>query len=183
MTRASIRLRSAAALSAIVTLIWLGTALVTARLLTSELNEVFDSALQETGQRILQLAVVDVLERDEEGVTRHVMALDDHDEHFTYIVRDDRGRVLLTSHRADPARFPAFAETGFHQTEDRRFYHETAVRGTIALTIAEIDEALALLNQQEKVLAKMPRDFIRDQTNTELIAISMDELGISREAA
>ena len=55
MTRASIRLRSAAALSVIVTLIWLGTALVTARLLTSELNEVFDSALQETGQRILQL--------------------------------------------------------------------------------------------------------------------------------
>lgn len=137
MTRASIRLRSAAALSVIVTLIWLGTALVTARLLTSELNEVFDSALQETGQRILQLAVVDVLERDEEGVTRHVMALDDHEEHFTYVVRDDLGRILLTSHRADPARFPPFAESGFHQTDELRFYHETAVRGTIALTIAE----------------------------------------------
>jgi two-component system OmpR family sensor kinase len=137
MTRASIRLRSAAALSVIVTLIWLGTALVTARLLTSELNEVFDSALQETGQRILQLAVVDVLERDEEGVTRHVMALDNHEEHFTYVVRDDQGRILLTSHRADPARFPAFAESGFHQTGDLRFYRETAVQGTIALTIAE----------------------------------------------
>ena len=37
----------------------------------------------------------------------------------------------------DPARFPAFAETGFHQTPDLRFYHEAAVRGTIALTIAE----------------------------------------------
>lgn len=137
MTRPSIRLRSAAALSVIVTVIWLGTALVTARLLTSELNEVFDSALQETGQRILQLAVVDVLERDEEGVTRRMMALDDHEEHFTYVVRDDRGRILLTSHRADPALFPAFAETGFHQTQDLRFYHEPAVRGTIALTIAE----------------------------------------------
>ena len=137
MTRPSIRLRSAAALSVIVTVIWLGTALVTARLLTSELNEVFDSALQETGQRILQLAVVDVLERDEEGITRHVMALDDHDEHFTYIVRDDRGRVLLTSHRADPELFPAYAETGFHESDDQRFYHETAVQGTIALTIAE----------------------------------------------
>ena len=53
----------------------------------------------------------------------------------------------------------------------------------IALTIAEIDEALALLNQQQTVLARMPRDFIQDQTNTELIAISMDELGISREEA
>lgn len=137
MTGASIRLRSAAALSLIVTLIWLGTALVTARLLTSELNEVFDSALQETGQRILQLAVVDVLEREEEGLTRRVMALDEHEEHFTYVVRDDEGRILLTSHRADPARFPAFTKTGFHQTGDLRLYHETAVQGTIALTIAE----------------------------------------------
>ncbi len=137
MTRASIRQRSAAALSLIVTVIWLGTALMTARLLTSELNEVFDSALQETGQRILQLAVVDVLSREEEGVSQRVMALDDHAEYFTYIVRDDQGRVLLTSHRADPARFPAFAATGFHDAEGLRFYHETAVRGTIALTIAE----------------------------------------------
>ncbi len=137
MTRASIRLRSAAALSVIVTLIWLGTALVTARLLTSELNDVFDSALQETGQRILQLAVVDVLGRDEEGVTQRVMALDDHEEYFTYVVRDDRGRVLLTSHRADLKSFPAFFDAGFHQTKDLRFYHEAAVRGTVALTIAE----------------------------------------------
>jgi two-component system, OmpR family, sensor kinase len=137
MTRPSIRLRSAAALSLIVTLIWLGTALLTARLLTSELDEVFDSAMQETGQRILQLAVVDVLGREEEGIAQRVMALDEHKEYFTYIVRDDRGRVLLTSHRADPGRFPAFTDTGFHQAGDQRFYHEAAVRGTIALTIAE----------------------------------------------
>lgn len=137
MTRPSIRLRSAAALSLIVTLLWLGTALVTARLLSSELDEVFDSALQETGQRILQLAVVDVLGREEEGVTQRVMALDEHEEYFTYIVRDDQGRILLTSHRAEPARFPAFTETGFHQADDQRFYHESAVSGTIALTIAE----------------------------------------------
>lgn len=137
MTRASLRLRSAAVLSLIVTLIWLGTAVVTARLLTSELDEVFDSALQETGQRILQLAVVDVLGREEEGVTQRVMALDEHEEYFTYIVRDDLGRILLTSHRADPTLFPEFTETGFHQTPDLRLYHETAVRGTVALTIAE----------------------------------------------
>ena len=137
MRRASIRLRSAAALSLIVTLMWLGGAVLTARLLTQELDEVFDSALQETGQRILQLAVVDVLGRDEEGVTQHVMALDKHEEYFTYIVRDDRGRVLLTSHSADPARFPLFQQPGFHVAQDLRFYHEAAVRGTVSLTIAE----------------------------------------------
>ena len=52
----------------------------------------------------------------------------------------------------------------------------------IALTIAEIDEALALLNRQEKALAKMPRDFVRDQTNTELINIELELLGL-KEAA
>ena len=83
MMRPSIRLRSAAALSLVVTVIWLVTAGVTARLLHSELDEVFDSALQETGQRILQLAVVDVLGREEEGVTQHVMALDEHADETT----------------------------------------------------------------------------------------------------
>jgi two-component system OmpR family sensor kinase len=137
MMRPSIRLRSAAALSLIVTVIWLGTAVVTARRLTSEMAEVFDSALQETGQRILQLAVVDVLNRDEEGVSQRVMPLDDHEEYFTYVVRDDLGRVLLTSHRADPAHFPSLRTTGFHETSDMRLYHESAVRGTVSLTIAE----------------------------------------------
>lgn len=135
--RPSIRLRSAAALSLIVTLIWLGTAAVTARLLTSEMAEVFDSALQETGQRILQLAVVDVLNREQEGVTQRVMPLDKHEEYFTYIVRDDLGRILLTSHRADPAIFPVFDAPGFHEADGVRFYHESAVRGTVSLTIAE----------------------------------------------
>jgi two-component system OmpR family sensor kinase len=135
--RPSIRLRSAAALSLTVTLIWLGTAAVTARLLTSEMGEVFDSALQETGQRILQLAVVDVLSREQEGVTQRVMPLDEHEEYFTYIVRDDLGRILLTSHRADPALFPVLETPGFHQTAGVRYYHESAVRGTVLLTIAE----------------------------------------------
>lgn len=50
------------------------------------------------------------------------------------------------------------------------------------LTIAEIDAALALLRKQEKLLATLPRDFINDKTNTELIAIELEQLGI-KEAA
>ena len=135
--RASIRFRTAVALSVVVTLLWLAAAAITARLLADEMGEVFDSALQETGQRILQLAVIDVLNREEAGLTQHLTALDAHEEYFTYLVRDDQGRILLASHRADPALFPVFAETGFHQTENLRFYQEAAVRGTVTLTIAE----------------------------------------------
>ena len=137
MTIASIRFRSAAAISLIVTLIWLGTATITARLLSDEMNEVFDSALQETGQRILQLAVIDVLNREEEGSTRRVMALNEHEEYFTYVVRDDQGHILLTSHRADPNLFPTDLVPGFHQAHGNRMYHEAAVRGTVAISIAE----------------------------------------------
>lgn len=137
MTGASIRLRTAIALSLIVTLLWLATAAVTARLLSSELDEVFDSALQETGQRILQLAVVDILNREEDGITRRITGLAEHEEHFTYVIRDDKGTILLTSHRADPASFPPFDQPGFHSDADRRYYHEAAVRGTVLLTISE----------------------------------------------
>jgi two-component system OmpR family sensor kinase len=137
MRPGSIRIRSAIALSVIVTGLWLATALLTARLLSAELDEVFDSALQETGQRILQLAVVDVLNREEEGLTRRVTGLAAHDEHFTYVVRDPTGAILLTSHRANPEDFPAFPQPGFHQGNGHRYYQESAVRGTVILTIAE----------------------------------------------
>ncbi len=60
--------------------------------------------------------------------------------------------------------------------------HKKLTDGTM-LTIAEIDAALALLRQQESLLPTLPHDFIKNQTNTELIAIGMDELGIARDAA
>lgn len=137
MRGASLRLRSALVLSGIVTVLWLATAGITARLLSDEMDEVFDSALQETGQRILQLAVVDVLNREEEGVTRRVTGLAAHEEHFTYVVRDAEGAVLLASHRAEAGDFPVFPSGGFHSANGLRFYQEAAVRGTLILTIAE----------------------------------------------
>lgn len=137
MRGASIRIRSAVALSLIVTALWLATAVLTAKLLSNEMDEVFDSALQETGQRILQLAVIDVLNREEEGITRRVTGLATHEEHFTYVVRNQTGALLLTSHRAEPAAFPLFNTDGFHDANGLRFYQEGAVSGTVILTIAE----------------------------------------------
>jgi two-component system OmpR family sensor kinase len=136
-TPSSIRFRTAVVLSLVVTLLWLATAALTSRMLTKEMAEVFDSALQETGQRILQLAVIDILGREEEGLTQHITALDAHEEFFTYVVRDNLGRVLLTSDRADLTQFPVFSAAGFHQTAEFRYYQEAVVLGAIILTIAE----------------------------------------------
>lgn len=119
------------------TLVWIAAATVTAVIARQEIGEVFDSALQETAQRILPLAVVDILGREEEGISQRIAAVREHDEFFTYIVRDVQGRILLQSHAADPAIFPAWAGPGFSQTATHRLYSDAAVQDTIRITIAE----------------------------------------------
>ena len=109
------------------TLLWLLAASVTALIARSEIEEVFDAALQETAQRILPLAVVDILNREEAGISQRLAAIREHDEFFTYIVRDDQGRILLQSHAADPAVFPPWDGPGFRQTATHRLYGDAAL--------------------------------------------------------
>jgi two-component system, OmpR family, sensor kinase len=118
-------------------LVWTAAASLTTLLARHEIEMVFDSALQETAQRILPLAVVDIISREEQGVTQRLAAIRDHDEFFTYVVRDREGRVLLQSRSADPAQFPVWDGTGFKQSATHRFYSEEAVQGSIRITVAE----------------------------------------------
>jgi two-component system, OmpR family, sensor kinase len=60
-----------------------------------------------------------------------------HEEQITYIVRDGDGRVLLQSHDADPAAFPALTTPGFQEVGGLRLYTEVAVQGTFFVTTAE----------------------------------------------
>ena len=103
----SLQVRLALSLGILLTLLWIAAASVTAIILRHEMDEVFNSALQETAQRLLPLAVLDIVGREEDGVTQRLGAIRAHDEFFTYIVRDAQGRILLQSHAADPAVFPA----------------------------------------------------------------------------
>lgn len=119
------------------TLVWIAAASITALIARHELDEVFDAALQEAAQRILPLAVVDILEREDEGINQRLAAIRDHDELFTYVVRDNQDRLLLQSHAADPAIFAPWNGTGFSQSQTHRFYNDDAVQGTIRITVAE----------------------------------------------
>jgi two-component system OmpR family sensor kinase len=101
------------------------------------MDEVFDSALQETAQRLLPLAVVDIVGREDDGVTQRLGAIRAHDEFFTYIVRDAEGRILLQSHAAAPAVFPTWDGPGFRQTSTNRLYSDDALQGTVRITVAE----------------------------------------------
>lgn len=119
------------------TVLWLLAATVTSVIVRNEIDEVFDSALRETAERILPLAVTDIVGREEQGITQRLAPIREHDEFFTYLVRDAEGRILLQSHAADPALFPPWDGPGFRQTATHRFYGDAALQETIRITVAE----------------------------------------------
>ena len=133
----SLQARLALAIGLGVAVLWVVTSLITAATIRSEIDEVFDSALQETAQRILPLAVQDVFEREDDGTEQLITTLREHDEFLTYVLRNKAGRVLLRSHDADIRDFPPFVETGFAQTATHRLYYDAVFDGEFNIAIAE----------------------------------------------
>ncbi len=149
----SLEARLAVTLGILLTFLWVTAAAVTSILLQYEMDDVFDSALQETAQRLLPLAVVDIVGREEDGVTQRLGAIRAHDELFTYIVRDAEGRILLQSHVADAHIFPAYDGPGFRTTSTHRIYNDDAVQGSIRITVAEpLDHRSAAASRTRIVL-------------------------------
>lgn len=120
-----------------VALLWIVAAVVTAQKVRHEMNRVFDSALEETAQRILPLAVLEIFGREEGDTARRIATLRQHDEYFTYVVRDAQGALLLRSHRADDAVFPRYSKMGFVDTPTHRVYFDAALQGTVIIAVAE----------------------------------------------
>ncbi len=133
----SLQARLAISLGVALTLLWLAAATVTGVVLRKEIGEVFDSALRETAERILPLAVLDIVGREEYGVTQRLGAIREHSEYFTYIVRDAEGRILLQSHAVDPALVPPYDGRGFRETATHRIYNDDALQGSVRISIAE----------------------------------------------
>lgn len=133
----SLQARLGLSLGIVLTILWIVAATLTAVIVQNEVDEVFDSALEETAQRILPLAVMEIVGRDDAEMTQRLAAIREHDEYFTYVVRDTEERVLLQSHTADPAVFPAYDGSGFQQTKTHRLYNDAALQGTIRITVAE----------------------------------------------
>ncbi|PWJ20336.1 sensor histidine kinase [Jannaschia seohaensis] len=133
----SLQVRLALSVGLVLTALWLLSATITALTLRAEMDEVFDSALRETAERLLPLAVTDIVGRETEGLTQRLAPIREHDEFFTYLVRDAEGRILLQSHAADPEVFPPWDGPGFRQTATHRLYGDAALQGTIRITVAE----------------------------------------------
>ena len=127
--------------------LWLLAVVVAALVVRHEINETFDSALQETAQRLLPLAAYDLHERgeddddddDDDGgrLIDDSLLVAEHEEYLTYQVRNAAGRVLIRSHDAPAAAFPVPLRAGFHETQGRRFYTEAALGGGLFIQVAE----------------------------------------------
>lgn len=137
--RGSLQRRLALALTGGVMALWLLATVAAGLLLRREIDEVFDSALQEVVQRVLPLAYTEILAREADAGSdpQRIASVGAHREYITYIVRDAAGRRLLQSHDADLAQFPPNPAHGFSDGPSSRLYTEIAVSGTIVVTAAE----------------------------------------------
>ena len=102
----SLRRRIGLWLAVAVTALWLAAATVAGLVLRREIDEVFDSALQEVAQRVLPLAYSELLSREDGGATQHMAPIGPHREYIAYVVRDKEGRELLQSSGADLMNIP-----------------------------------------------------------------------------
>ena len=119
------------------TLLWLGATVGAWLVVQHELNEAFDSALEETAQRILPLAVLEISNREEPREAQHVATLKMDNEYLTYVVRDAKGKILMQSHDANPKIFNPQPIEGFSTTQKYRLYGASALRQTLFIDIAE----------------------------------------------
>lgn len=134
----SLQARLATMLAAGLVVLSFAAALAASHVLRAEIDRMSDSALQETAQRLVPLAVMDIVDWDAQSSTgQRIAAVRAHDELLTYIVRDQTGKTILQSHDANPAIFPPGLKAGFHSTPTYRIYAETVIQGTVTLLIAE----------------------------------------------
>ncbi len=128
------------------TFLWLLALLGAVFVSQNKLNTLFDSALAETAQRIMPLAVVEIINREDPNLPQQIMSFEAHDEQLVYIVRDNDGKVLLQSHNAEPADFNQTFITGFSSSATHRFW---AVQKTLHIELAES------LSHRQKAIVEM----------------------------
>ena len=121
-----------------VAVFWAAAVAVSGSVMRSEFDEVFDSALQQTSERLLPLLVEDFFRRDADAAPRRMNAGTPEDEEYlSFQLRDRTGRVLLHSHDAEPEPFAVPLAPGFANTATHRVFTQQAVSGTLFLQLAD----------------------------------------------
>lgn len=134
---ASLQKRLSVGLTLLLSVLWMVATVSSGLVVQSELNEAFDSALEETAQRILPLAVLEIINRDASAPAQHIGVLQAHKEYLTYLVRDNHGKLLMQSHDADPRVFNRLPVEGFSSTATHRLYGVSALSASVFIEVAE----------------------------------------------
>ncbi|WP_145111542.1 sensor histidine kinase [Cereibacter sediminicola] len=132
-------------LAAGIVLTWTLATLGAGWVVREELDETFDSALQETAERLLPLALAGDPGRAGPE-PRRIARAGEHSENLTWVVRDRAGTVLLWSQDARPSTFANPTPAGFSTSGGHRHYAVSDRTGRWTLAIAE-----PLSNRREAV--------------------------------
>ncbi|MGE3831714.1 MAG: ATP-binding protein [Parvibaculaceae bacterium] len=164
MTRPwSLERRLVLVLGSVLSVLWLAATIATLALTRHEIGEVFDSALQETAQRLLPLALHDLKEAadhdgDDDADEGESLSAEfnDSDAYLTYQVRNAAGRVLLRSHDAPAEGFPASLARGFASTGNWRIYTEASRDGRVFVQVAETGARRDMLTREALIWLIIP---------------------------
>lgn len=145
----------------ILLMLWAAMVISVAWVIKHETDEIFDSSLQETAQRLLPLAVMQLKTLDRKGENEehdeHALEADEdslepaqHDEYLVYQVFHVSGRMVLRSHAAPTAPLTSELRQGFQRTAKHLIYIEKTRNGEFLLALAEkskhrIDTFLSIL--------------------------------------
>lgn len=130
-------------LTMIVGVLWIAGVTASAIMIRQEIDEVFDSALQKTAQRILPLVahhLADPSNNESAPLPLASEPVDDREEFILYQIRDVTGRVLLRSHDAPESPFIVPLAQGFFEDARRRYYSEWSADKAYIVHVAETPE-------------------------------------------
>ncbi|WP_139108484.1 MULTISPECIES: ATP-binding protein [unclassified Ensifer] len=128
--------RLAIALTSVVALFWFVALGLGVYVMHDEFTEIFDSGIQETAERLLQIIANDASRSGTEGVAGvAVMVPTPNSQYLTYQVRDRDGKVLLNDGASEP--YPVSLAVGFSQTATHRIYTAGTTDGSLFVQVGD----------------------------------------------
>lgn len=126
----------------ILLVLWIALVVSVAWVLKHETDEIFDFDLQETAQRLLPLAVMQIKQQDRNDVqtfetNRDALEPEKHEEYMIYQVFNASGRMQLRSHAAPTSPLVSELKPGYQRTANHLVYIERSRNGEFLLALAE----------------------------------------------
>jgi len=119
------------------TALWCGAAFYAVYVSSHELNEAFDRALMEAGNRLLPLAADDFLGLDPDEARPERPNIENHSEYLSYQLRDQTGKIVLRAHDAPEVPYDKAPQHGLSTVGHYRLYSQSDAASGLTITVAE----------------------------------------------